>query len=797
MRLLGAGLLVLIASLTHAAEEPVTLAQRVQGLTRQDGFLPLYWDAQKGQLLMEVARPGELFLYAVGLAGGAGVPEVDLDRGTLGEAALCRFERVGPRVLLHRLQTTHTSGVGDAERTRAVAESFPSAILAALPIVAEEKGRLLVDATDLVLRDTVVLRALRGAGAGSFTQDVSRSALRVERTGAFPRNTEAEAALTFAADDASPALRAALPDGRTMTLLVHHSFLALPDGGYEPLRADPRVGIFSVAVKDLSAPFTEPLERYLVTRWRLVKKDPSAAVSEPVQPIVLHLDRGMPEPERTAVARAALWWNRAFLEAGFKDALVLRDLPEGATFLDARYSGIEWVHRAERGWSVGEFRADPRTGEILHGVARIDSHRRRTTSRMWRNLSDPAQPIDPGGEREFVMRRLAYLSAHEVGHVLGVDHNWAATTFGWGSVMDYLAANVQLRDGKLDVSDPYATDIGPYDVFAIRWAYGAGQDAAARAALISAAEAAGVFFPLTADARWAEYDHGSDPVEWLRTTLDVRRVILGRFGRAQVGPDEPVASLHERLSLAYLYHRFGIQAAQQHVGGQYQRGAVGPTGTPAAQPVPDPRQVRALDLLLECLVPGNLDLPDTVIQELTATPSGHWTTRERFPSEAGPAFSLFTAARALSDLVIRPLLQPEVAARLTLPSVPQASSGLRTVLTRLNRATWGAPRASSPRLRGLQRVAQRSYLDALLDLHAAPEATPEVRALVLAELLALRQSLEARSPAASADADTAAHRRLAARDVEEALDDPQQRARRRPPVAAPQGRPIGAGPGPQ
>ena len=284
-----------------------------------------------------------------------------------------------------------------------------------------------------------------------------------------------------------------LPDGHTMSLRWHHTFLKLPEPGFTPRPLDPRIGFIPRRYLDHTAPYTEPIEKYLAMRWRLVKKDPGAALSEPVEPIVYYLDRGIPEPERAAIREGALWWDHAFELAGFKNAFVVKDLPPGATFLDARYSGIEWINRAERGWSVGGAQTDPRTGEILHGVARIDSHRRRTTSRLWQNARRPESaeacsgrrrsgPVSclpratPGlSEESLVLQRLAYLSAHEVGHTIGLMHNWAATTFGWGSVMDYLAPNIQLKDGRLDLSDAYPKDIGSYDRLMIEWGYSTGQ----------------------------------------------------------------------------------------------------------------------------------------------------------------------------------------------------------------------------------------------------------------------------------------------------------------------------------
>jgi hypothetical protein len=569
---------------------------------------------------------------------------------------------------------------------------------------------------------------------------------------------------------------------------VHHTFLQLPEPGYRPRGLDPRIGFIPQRYLDHAAPFTEPIERYLISRWRLAKKDPAAAVSEPVQPIVFYLDHGMPEPERTAARQAALWWNHAFAEAGFREAFVLQDLPEGATFLDARYSGIEWINRAERAWSIGDSQVDPRTGEIIHAVARIDSHRRRTTARMWRNMKNPDRAGDPDlDEQSFVLQRLSYLVAHEVGHTLGLMHNWAATTFGWGSVMDYLGPHVELKDGLLDLSDAYPKDVGAYDRLAIRWGYTTEEDPAALDRIVREAYARGIYYPLDGDPRWAEYDWGPDPVEWLAATLTVRRAILDRFGPAQLANGEWVYELQERFNLAYLYHRFGIQAAQQHVGGQYQANAVkGDAQTPVAW-VPPAKEQRAVDLLMEALAPQNLDIPDRIVSALVPEPSGTSPTRERFASEAGAAFSPLTAARALAGLIVGPLLAPDRAGRLALVRGGGALT-LDGLLRRLVKETWSAPADLTPRLAALRRVSQRAALDAIMDLAAANEAGPEARAGALLQLARLRRYLKlqhATDPAAEA------HLRSAERDVADFLDHPETRKARLPRVPAPPGRPIG------
>jgi hypothetical protein len=798
-------LAALVAAGVAAAPEPFpSVAARTAGLERHDGFLPFYWDARQGRLLLEVARPREEFLYGAGLAGGAGTVAVPLDRGQLGALALVRFERVGPRVLLRQLPTSHRAGGGGAEAERAVAESFPSAVLAALPVVAEDPGRALVDASDFLLADPGFAPMIEQAGQGKWRHDVARSAPQLERSGAFPINTEIEAALTFTSDDAAAGMRVVLPDGRTLTLLVHHTFRALPPAGFTPRAYDPRVGFIAQGHKDYGAPRGEPLERYLAPRWRLVKKDPQAARSEPVEPIVYYLDRAIPEPERTAIRAAALWWNHAFEEAGFDNALVVRDLPEGATLLDARYSGIEWIHRDERAWSIGQFQTDPRTGEILHAVARIDSHRRRTTARQWWNMARPRPgacaawsgpdaawlaAFDADGavdEEALVLQRLAYLSAHEVGHTLGLAHNWAATTFGWGSVMDYLAANVQPKGDGLDLSDAFPRDVGAYDRLMVRWGYTPDADAAARDAVVREAYARGIVYPLESDPRWAEYDWGPDPVAWLASTQAVRRVILERFGAAQLPSGAPLYELQSRFNLAYLYHRFGIQAAQQHVGGQYQANALAGDGqTPLAR-VPASKQEQALGLLLAALEPRNLDVPERILDVLVPAPAEYEPTRERFASDAGATFSLPSAARALCDLIVRPLVARERAARLTLVEAPDTLT-LEALLRRLVAATWDEPAAATPRLRVLQRVTQRAVLEALLDRGADAQAAPEVRALVRAALARLRLDLAARR---SPDAVTEAHLRLAEHDLAEFFEHPDVR-QPRPPATPPPGRPIG------
>jgi hypothetical protein len=632
-----------------------TAAERTRGLERRDGFLPFYWDARRGQILLETSSVEGDFLYGAGLAGGAGLLEVDLDRGNLGDLGVCRFERVGPRVLLLRLQTTHASGVEDRERTRVVEESFPISVLASLPIIAEEGDRVLADATAFVLEDARVLPALKAARAGEWKQDSSRSALRLERSGAFPLNTEIETMQTFVAEHAPPAVAEVLPDGRTMSLSVHHTFRRLPEPGYRPRPFDPRVGFIPVRRVDHTAPFTEPIEKYLASRWRLEKKDPSAAVSEPAAPIVYYLDRGIPSPSGPRSARPRSGGTTPSsrpASATRSSSAICRPARRFSTRAIRESSGSIAPSAPGRSVTARSIRARERSCTPWRESTRTAGARRRACGETWSRpdrgapASPPMLPIsrfsqpaaEGAGEEALVLQRLAYLSAHEVGHTLGLEHNWAATTFGWGSVMDYLAPNVQTKGDALDLSDAYPKDVGSYDRLAIAWGYTPESDPARLDAIVREGYAKGIVYPLDSDPRWAEYDWGSDPVAWLATTQRVRRVILSRFGAGQLAPGEWISSLQERFNLAYLYHRFGIQAAQQFVGGQFQTGAAAGDGQTPLVWVPAAKQREALDLLLAALEPENLDIPDRVLAALLPEPSATRPSRERFASEAGPGF---------------------------------------------------------------------------------------------------------------------------------------------------------------
>jgi len=509
---------------------------------------------------------------------------------------------------------------------------------------------LLLDASHLFIRDAVDLLSqlkrptqivggtmVRTEGGGaSWRLDESRSVVDLDHSGSFPLNTEIEALLTFSSDSESNFNQ---PDSHALSIREHHSFLPLPEPGYEVREQDPRVGFFGVTFQDFSRPYDRPLTRYLISRWRLQKKDPNAAMSEPVRPIVFYLDRAIPEPIRSAARRGALWWNTAFEQAGFKNALQVEDLPEGANPLDVRYPTIQWTNRSGRGWSVGQTHVDPRTGEILHAVVQLDSHRMRTANNYWEATipsgKDSLEPsldafaafdnLDPNiSDQQTMLNRLALLTCHEVGHALGLDHNFVASTYLRGSVMDYFAPRVHIRpDGTADLSDAYMQGVGSYDRFAIEWGYSENpsgnlpqQNAARLDAIVKGSIAKGVVWGNYEDPRWNSYDDGPDPVSWLAEVLPVRDALLVHYGPQMLHPGEPNSMLATRFPLVYLFHRYALGAAINVIGSAKVPLSVAGDGQAAVVPWSPESEKQAIRLVLQALAPSKLEVPEKLWKQL-------------------------------------------------------------------------------------------------------------------------------------------------------------------------------------
>ena len=792
------------------AEATRTLTQRIAGMDHKDGLFPLDWDANSGKLYLELPEVDKDFLLLDHLAHGMGSNDVGLDRGQLGEGRVVHFSRYGNKVLLIAPNLNFRSSSSDLPERTAVTESFAESVLWGFKVDAEENGRLLVDATDFFLRDSHgVAERMLAAGQGIYKLDANRSAITLENTKNFPKNTEVEAILTFASDGTpkAPFVAAVTPDAHSMSVREHTSFIALPEPGFKPRVFDPRSGFYPFTYRDYSVPLDQRMDQKFIIRHRLEKKDPTAAVSEPVKPILYYVDRGAPEPIRSALVEGANWWAAAYEAAGFKNAFHVEVLPEGADPMDIRYNMIQWVHRATRGWSYGEAILDPRTGEIIKGQVTLGSLRARQDWTIAEALLAPyveGKPIPPDLE-QMVLARTRQLAAHEVGHTLGLQHNFAASSVAFGeSVMDYPHPFVALdASGKPNLDKAYAIGVGAWDKAAIR--YGYSQFAPGKPeqpeleAMLEKNQKDGLRYITDEDSRplgsahpYAHlWDNGPDATAELDRILTVRAAALKRFGVDNIRVGEPMAQLEDTLVPLYLLHRYQTEATAKLVGGlDYTYAVRGPdaaaTGMVTA-PISAERQHAALHALLKTLDPQTLTLPESLLAQLPPRPPGYPRTRESFAGHTGLTFDAQGPVESAATLTASLLFEPTRASRLVENHAADTKlPGLEEVLDQVFQATWKAPRQTGSAAE-TQLTVEDVLLTSLLQLATAREASTEARAEALAEIASLETWLKNQKETAGQ-----AHRMAALATIERFRREPE-RFTAPPPLPTPPGQPIGSG----
>jgi hypothetical protein len=791
-------------------QQPATsIAARTAGFEKLDGFIPLYVDSKSGKLLAELPRDDTRALFWTMLATGLGSNPVGLDRGASGDEQVVRFDREGDRVLMVFENNAFRTSLTDPAHQRTIEESFPTSTVAALPLVAAEGGRLLVDITDVAYRDwNDVAGTLARVNQTGYAVARDRSYIDRAHTAVHPGNTEIDVALTFstAARPGGIVSRMA-PDGRAFTLRQHLTLLPLPVG-YQPRAMDPRVGYFGVTFKDYGQPIQRALEQRWISRHRLERVNPNDPNSAFKEPIVYYVDRGIPEPIRTALLDGVRWWTQAFDRAGLKGAFRAELLPEGADPMAARYNVVQWENRNERGWSVGGSLGDPRTGEIIKGMARLDSHRARTDYNIYAALMGADASA---ADTAFVLARVRQVGAHEVVHTLGLAHNYIASINERASVMDYPAPRARVTaDGRIDLSQAYGVGPGDYDVWAIRWGYGifpAGTERDSLAAIVNEGLRKGYLYLSDADAR-PEYasdprtslwDDAATPMEFLQRQVEVRRVALDRFGLRNIAIGEPIATLEERLAPLYFFHRFALNGVTKTIGGMEYANAVRGDNQTETKPVSGARQRSALGALLAELQPSELAIPDTVIALLGPRPSGYngaanntnSPVNELFRGRTDPAFDELSAARTLAQMIVDGILQRERAARLVTfatrgPNMLTLGEAIDSLVAR----TWNQ-RDAIPKAAALRRVAQRAVADRLLTLAADTSAAPEVRAVAEYEVGRLRP--EATRRAQAGDIMNRAHWASIAGDFQRWMERRELPALT-PALVAPPGDPFGTEP---
>tara|TARA_B100001105_G_scaffold187080_1_gene151650 strand:- start:3495 stop:6059 length:2565 start_codon:yes stop_codon:yes gene_type:complete len=737
---------ILISSIVFGAN----IDQKTKSMEKMTGFFNMYWDKTTGKLWLEISKFDQEFLYVNSLTAGIGSNDVGLDRGQLGNERVVYFHRVGPKILLIQPNYSFRANTSDPNEKQSVADAFAKSTLWGFKVDVDENNRVLVDATDFFLHDAhQVIPKLKGRKMGNYKLDKSRSALYLPSTLNFPNNTEIESLITFTGSNPGAYIRQVTPTPNSITVRMHHSFVKLPDNKYKTRKHDPRAGYYALSYQDYAVPLDESIYKRYITRHRLEKKNPRARESEAKEPIIYYVDPGVPEPVRTAMLESGNWWNQAFSAAGYKSAFQVKILPKGAHPMDVRYNMIHWVHRATRGWSYGSSVTDPRTGEIIKGNVSLGSLRLRQDYLIATGLLSPYKNGTkvPGYMKELALARVRQLVAHEIGHTIGLQHNFISSSDGRESVMDYPHPTISLnRNGDIEWRYAYDVGIGEWDKITIAYGYqdfpeDTNEDSALED-IIQDGISRNLIFITDKDARPLGsahpkahlWDNGKDPVSELSNLMEVRKVALNNFGENNIRVGQPYSDLEDVLVPIYFLHRYQIEAVAKVIGGLNFTYALRGDGQLVTEFLDPNFQIEALDGLINTLQPSSLILREELLKLIPPRASGRGRTRESFNSRTGVTFDGVSLAETAASLTCRVLLHPERATRLIEYHARDSKQpGFEKIMNRITNGTL--LRAAPSGLSGeVKRNVDFVILDHLLSLAINNKTSPAAKTIILANI---------------------------------------------------------------
>lgn len=768
-------------------------------LSTQKGYFTFHYNDKEGEIYLEVDKIDSLFLYEHSLRSGLGSNDLGLDRGQLGGTSLVKFVKAGNKLLLIEPNQDYRAVTDNMAEKNSIEEAFGRSVLYGFEIE-EKKGKsYVIDLTPFLLEDAHnIADRLKKAKEGTYKIDTSKSALMMERTKSFPKNTEFEALLTFKGDPEGKLLQTVVPNPGLISVIMHHSFVELPDDGYEPREFDPRSGAIFTSFMDYATPIQEPITKRYAIRHRLKKKNPNAEISEAVEPIIYYLDPGTPEPVRSALLEGAGWWDQAYRAIGYKNAFQVKMLPEGADPMDVRYNMIQWVHRSSRGWSYGASVVDPRTGEIIKGHVSLGSLRIRqdfliAQALMDRPFAQSDDTYDP--MLQMALARIRQLGAHEVGHTLGFAHNFAASVHDRASVMDYPHPTLTLKNGKVDFDNAYAKGIGIWDKVTVAYSYGDPKPEQSEKEyldqLLASAEADGLRFITDSDARDEAgahpdahlWDNGKNASDELAAVLELRKQAIKNFSIDNIRSDEPYSVLEDVFVPLYFYHRYQTEAAIKIIGGKrYNYAVKGDKNQLVIESISPKEQEAALENVLKTLNADWIAIPEDKLELFPPRAFGYNRTGESFKSDTGPTFDALGAAATASDMTLGLLLNPERANRiLANHALDNNQPSFEDILSQLEKGTL-KNRLSGDYRKEVQKTINYNVIKHLKNLYVSKKTIPQVKAKVYVELVNIAEN---------ADAAWADEKMYLATDIKQFLEEPEK-FEPLPSPKIPDGSPIGS-----
>jgi len=841
----------------------------IKDAKKTEGLFTVY---QKDEKFWLELAPGDfdvpLFLSPK-LASGIG--ESGLFGGLMMRPQMVQFRRVHNSVQMLAVNSEYVAKAGTPE-ARAVAAAHSPSLLAATPVASlphPERKTVLVDAGALFINDMLAIGATlartyrQGYGLDGRNSAILSARGKPEMVVFEVLNHYATSALSVPTPGGPPGAPApstprTLADARSMFFKLHYSLARLPEQPMAPRAADPRIGHFVKTVDDYSDDLARTPRLRHVSRWRLEKKDPAAALSEPVKPITYWIDRNTPRKYRDAITAGILEWNKAFERIGFKDAIVVKVQPDDADFdtLDLGVASVRWmVNPSPQFAAVGPSHVDPRSGEILDADIAIESLSSRTMRNLrarlltdaadWRGLlqlgladmpagqaphmHDPMScnhaefaaeqlafgldvlvaqgEIEPGSPQaeQFVLDHVKDVTMHEVGHTLGLRHNFRASRVYsdaqladpeftksnalTGSVMEYAAINLP-RPGQPRPAAFQGT-LGPYDYWAIEYAYkpiAAAEEAAELARIASRSGEPELAFGtdednfLGVDPESLQFDLGNDPIAFARKRFEIEQDLFKRQEVRSLPVGQDWSALRRALNFAVRDAGRAAGTLLRQIGGLRTLRDFPNTGRDPVSPVSAPDQRAALDVLARHVLAADSFVVSPALQRRLA-PDFLERGDAFFGGDSGPGAEvpLSQAVHSLRQAVLGQLMSDTLASRMLDNEArvdrPAEALRLSELYRRIEAEVWSelAGKGDVPVAR---RELQRDHANRLAALVLRPGALTraDARSLVRTQAADLLARIEAAQRRAELGAEARLHLKDSADTLRAALTAPLQRA---------------------